>query len=108
MIRKPGPHMGSTALDLFHEKLDWPSPAEIATPSGAGAEIYARLAKRKVGQPLSLRRGGRGVQVGVLTKNPQAEDSEEPVGLLCEFSRTLSSEMLHEVQRLAWNFCRSP
>lgn len=100
--------MGSRALELFHEKLDWPSLAEIATPSGAGAEIYARLAKRKVGQPLRLQAGGRGVRVGVLTKNPHAEDSEEPVGLLCEFSRTLSPKMLHEVQRLAWNFCRSP
>ena len=82
--------MGSKALELFHERLDWPSPPEIATPSGAGAEIYARLAQRKIGQPLRLRAGRRGVRVGVLTKNPQAEDSEEPVGLLCEFSRTLS------------------
>lgn len=100
--------MGSMALDLFHEKLDWPSPADISAPRGAGAEVYSRLAQRKVGQPLRLRMGGRGVQVGVLTKNPQAEDSEEPVGLVCEFSRTLSPEMLHEVQRLAWNFCRAP
>jgi hypothetical protein len=100
--------MGSTTLDFFHEKLDWPTPDEIDSPSGPGAEIYARLAKRKVGHPLRLQFGGRGVKIGVLAKNPRAEDSDEPVGLLCRFSRTLSPKMLHEVQRLAWNFCRTP
>ncbi|MDB5347957.1 MAG: hypothetical protein JWP89_6334 [Schlesneria sp.] len=100
--------MGSTALDFLHEKLDWPTPDEIDSPSGSGAKIYARLAQRKLEQPLRLQAGGRGVKVGVLTKNPQAEDSEEPVGLLCQFNRALSPKMLHEVQRLAWNFCRTP
>ena len=100
--------MGSKALNIFQKRLDWPSPAEIAAPTGPGAEIYARLARRKVGQPLRLQSGGGGVRVGVLTKNPKAEDSEEPVGLLCQFSRTLTPGMLHEVQRLAWNFCRTP
>lgn len=100
--------MGSNALDFFHNRLDWPSPAEIAAPPGPGAEIYARLAERKIGHALRPQLGGGGVRVGVLTKNPHAEDSEEPVGLLCQFSRTLSPRMLHEVQRLAWNFCRAP
>ena len=52
--------MDSTTLDFFHEKLDWPTPDEIDSPSGSGAEIYARLAKRKVGQPLSLQAGDEG------------------------------------------------
>lgn len=100
--------MDTQTLDFLHEKLDWPSPTEIKSPNGAGAKIYSRLAKQKVCQPLRLQMGSRSVDVGVLVKNSLAEDSEEPVGLVCNFSRSLTPGMLHEVQRLAWNFCRTP
>jgi hypothetical protein len=74
--------MGSNTLEFFHERLDWPSAAEITAPKGPGAAVYARLARRKLGQPLRLQSAGGTVRVCVLAKNPQAEDSEAPLGLL--------------------------
>lgn len=46
--------------------------------------------------------------VGVLTTNPDSDDSEAPLGLVCEFPRAVTQATVREMHRLAWNFCRSP
>jgi hypothetical protein len=100
--------MNSPLLDLFHQRLEWPSPADIEAPTGSGAKIYARLAKRKVEQPLRLRLGPNAPNVYALTKNPKADDSEEPVGLFSVSPIAMPSQLVHELHRLAWNFCQCP
>ena len=75
-------------LELVHKKLHWPSPDQILKPSGAGAKFYAELADKKIGQKLRRERhDASGVQVGILSANPQGTDTEAPIAIVCEFPR---------------------
>src|SRR3977135_3541786 len=92
------------SLRLTHEKLGWPSRAEIITPSGEGARVFAELARAKIGSALSSEKD----RIGVLTQNPNASTTESPLAIVCETQRSLGDEHLRELQRLGWNFSRSP
>lgn len=92
-------------LKSLHAQLDWPEPPEIFNPRGAGPRVYARLAKRKLAEPLRLRQEA---DVGVLTSNPTSEEFESPFGIVCQFPHSASPATLRELHKLAWNFCRSP
>lgn len=91
----------------LHVQLDWPTPAEVLAPPGAGAAVYARLARQKLAEPLSLCDDGKGATVGVLTTNPHADESDAPLGIVCHFPRAVRPSTLREAHRLAWSFCRS-
>jgi type I restriction-modification system DNA methylase subunit len=96
-------------LELAHQKLYWPKPGQIWEPSGSGPKFYAQLASEKIGE--KIRRefpdDARGVEVSVLTANPEGEETESPIALICQFIRPVSLEVIKEVHRLAWSFSRT-
>jgi hypothetical protein len=96
------------SLELAHSKLGWPSREEILKPSGAGAQVFARLAQTKIGDTLARQADGAGVRVGVLSANPATSATEPPLAVVCEFQRSASDQTLREMQKLAWNFSRCP
>ena len=95
----------SPLLQEAHEKLGWPRAEEIFAPSGLATQLTAELADQKIGRALRSLTGDRHLRVGVLPSN--ANSTEAPLALVCEFSRPASPEALIEAQRLAWNFSRS-
>jgi len=98
----------SGLLELAHEKLHWPTPQEILEPSGAGPNVYAQLAREKLGRTISKLSDGHGVQIGVLAANPKGDSTETPIALVCDFPGEVSEETLKKTYRLAWNFSRTP
>jgi hypothetical protein len=48
------------------------------------------------------------VQVGVLAANPNGDETEAPIAVVCDFSTPVSEATLRETYRLAWSFSRSP
>lgn len=98
----------SGLLELAHEKLYWPSPSQIWQPSGAGPSIYARLAQEKLQRTIKNLPDGAGVQVGVLAANPNGDETEAPIAVVCDFSTPVSEATLRETYKLAWSFSRSP
>ena len=96
------------SLSIAHEKLGWPSPEDIRNPSGEGAQIFARLARSKIATAISRHPGASDVKIGVLSRNPQATDTEAPLAVVAEFNREASEQTLRLLHRLAWNFSHSP
>jgi hypothetical protein len=70
--------------------------------------MYARLVRDKLGRPLSRIPGAGGVQVGILSPDPWADTTETPLAIICEFSQPVTTDVLREAHKLAWNFSRSP
>lgn len=95
----------SPLLQEAHEKLGWPRAEEIFAPLGLATQLTAELADQKIGRALRELTGDRYLRVGVLPSN--ANSTEAPLALVCEFSRPAPPEALIEAQRLAWNFSRS-
>lgn len=98
----------SGLLELAHKKLHWPTPEQILEPSGAGPSVYARIAREKLGRTISKLSDGHGVQIGVLSANPQGDSTETPIALVCDFPGEVSEETLKKTYRLAWSFSRTP
>ena len=95
-------------LDLAHEKLGWPSRNEILKPPGEGVRVFADLAKAKIGDALARQPGGANARIGVVASNPNTSATEPPLAVVCEFRQRVSDQTLRELQRLAWNFSKSP
>jgi type I restriction-modification system DNA methylase subunit len=98
----------SGLLELAHEKLHWPTPQEILEPSGAGPSVYARIAREKLGRTISKLSDGYGVQIGVLSANPQGDSTETPIALVCDFPTEVSEDTIRKTYQLAWSFSRTP
>ena len=58
-----------------HKQLAWPSPEQILDPSGAGPNVFAQLAKDKLGKAIGRLQDGAGVKVGVLSASPEDQRS---------------------------------
>jgi N-6 DNA Methylase len=98
------------AMSLYeaHKQFAWPSPDQILDPSGAGPNVFAHLAKEKLGKALERLQDGTGVKVGILAASPEDDATESPLAIVCEFQRTASEKTLQEAHRLAWNFSYAP
>jgi N-6 DNA Methylase len=96
------------SLNIAHEKLGWPSPEDIRNPSGEGVQIFARLARAKIATTISRLPNASDVKVGVLSRNPQATDTEAPLAVVAEFNREPDDQTLSLLHRLAWNFSHTP
>ena len=94
-------------MQTEHE-LGWPNEQLILDPPGAGAAVNVALAREKIGQSLKFFDGTEDVQVGTLSPDPMAKETQPPVALVCVFPRLASPQTLAELQRLAWNFSRTP
>jgi hypothetical protein len=68
---------------------------------------YARQIKTKIGDALVNKFGSDAeVETGILSSNADADSSEAPIAIVCQFKRAVSDDVLREAQRLAWNFTR--
>ncbi|MFO0056001.1 MAG: SAM-dependent DNA methyltransferase, partial [Dolichospermum sp.] len=98
----------SGLLELAHQNLHWPTPKEILEPSGAGPSVYAGIAREKLGRTISKLSDGYGVQIGVLSANPQGDSTETPIALVCDFPTEVSEDTIRKTYQLAWSFSRTP
>lgn len=94
-------------LQTVHRALGWPSRDEIFSPRGAGPAVYARLANQKLADPIRHLEDARDVRAGVLVGNPESDQSDDPLGVVCEFSSPITDATLREAHKLAWSFSRS-
>ncbi|MEP0748797.1 N-6 DNA methylase [Coleofasciculus sp. FACHB-501] len=96
-------------LELAHERLYWPEPDQIWEPSGSGPKVYAQLASEKIGEKIrrEFPEDARGVEVSVLAPNPEGDETEAPIAIVCQFSKPVSPAILRETHRLAWSFSRA-
>jgi hypothetical protein len=98
----------SISLATAHAELGWPAPEEIRCPVGSGANIFAALARAKIGGALSRFEDARDAVVGVLMTDSRASTTESPLGVVVEFQREASEAALRELHRFVWNFSQSP
>lgn len=100
----------SAALTLadLHANLGWPLVAELTHPTGAGANVFATLAREKIGRVLAQLRDGKDAVVGVLMGNSQTQATEPPLALVVQFMREAEDATLCELHRMAWNFSHCP
>jgi len=75
-------------------------------PGGAGPRIIAELAKRKI--ETAIKRQNIDVSVGILAPDSNSDRTEDPLAIVCDFSRPVHEGVLKETHRLAWSFSRSP
>jgi len=96
-------------LELAHERLYWPEPSQIWHPSGSGPKVYSQLASEKIGEKIKRKfpDDARGLDVSVLAANPEGDETEAPIAIVCQFSKTVTPEVIKETHRLAWSFSRA-
>jgi len=95
-------------IDRVHKELNWPVASEIYQPSGAGPRMLAELVQRKLQNPLCRMEKGIDLRVGILSRDPMADDTASPLAIVCEFPRPVSNQIIREAHRLAWNFSHAP
>jgi hypothetical protein len=61
-----------------------------------------------LGRALARRGDVPGVKIGILAGDSEADATEPPLAVVCEFQTTASDAAIEEAHRLAWNFCRAP
>jgi len=86
--------------------LGWPKPSLILDPRGEGAAVCASLVKQKIGEPLKREFSGLVVETGILTPDPNGQDTTAPLAVVCQFPTGAPDEALKEAHRRAWNFSR--
>ncbi len=99
----------SRILELAHENLYWPEPSQIWEPRGSGPKVYAQLASEKIGEKIKRKfpSDTKGLKVSVLAANPEGDETESPIAIICQFVSTVSPEVIKETHRLAWSFSRA-
>jgi N-6 DNA Methylase len=98
----------SISLAKLQTVLGWPAQADMVHPKGAGAAVFASLAREKIGRTLAHFSDGQQAVVGVLMADSQTDSTEPPMALVVDFGCTASEETLRELHRMAWNFSHSP
>ncbi len=88
--------------------MKWPAGEAIFSPSGIGPRLLAELAQEKIQAVMRRCPDGGDAQVGILTKNPDSDNTEAPLAVVCEFPRPVSDATLAFCHRLAWLFVRAP
>jgi hypothetical protein len=96
------------SLHRTHAVLGWPTPKEITHPQGAGAAVFAALAREKIGRVLARFGDAAGATVGILVAEPYSDGTQAPLGIVVSFTGPASEQTLRELQRLCWNFSHSP
>ena len=96
------------SLQRTEIELGWPPKEQILQPQGAGAAVNATLAREKVGRSLGSLEGAADAQIGILSLDPSTNETQAPLALVCNFLRPVPVQTLAELQRLAWNFSRTP
>jgi hypothetical protein len=93
--------------DDAHQFFGWPARPQVFDPKGAGAHLYAEEVKRKIRAELRRQFHNLSVETGVLTADPNSDNTEAPIAVVCEFPSGATEEALKQAHRLAWNFSRT-
>ncbi len=96
------------ALRAAHKDLGWPSPERILQPDSAVSQMWARLARQKVGGAVRRAAPALDMDVGVLVSDPEGENQAELLALVCVFARPIGNNVLSTLLDVAWNFSRAP
>jgi len=96
------------AIDRVQQELNWPVASEIFQPSGSGPCMLAELVQRKLQDPLRRMENGIDLRVGILSRDPMADETASPLAIVCEFPQPVSNQIIREAHRLAWNFSHAP
>ena len=91
------------SLTAANRYLAWPPPEKVTRPRGGAPAVYARQVEQKIGGALK-RKFALAVTTGILVPNSDADTSEAPLAIVCQFPRAVADEVLRETHRLAWNF----
>jgi hypothetical protein len=91
-------------LDDFSNQLGWPSAERVTSPKGGAQEHYARQIRTKIGDALTKLTKEVKVETGIVSSNSDADSSEAPLAIVCQFDQAVGDDVLREAQRLAWNF----
>lgn len=95
-------------FDAITPELHLPfSSDEVFSPDGAGAKVYADLANEKIGRVIERDKGVK-PKVGILVANPKAKETQQIIGIICEFKNKIDQNVIDLAHKLCWNFCRSP
>lgn len=95
-------------LEQAANRYGWPAAQVILDPPGAGPARHVQVLRQKLEGTLRRRPDAARVRVGLLTRDPDADATEDPLAVVCEFPTSASSETLLEAHRLAWSFSRAP
>lgn len=95
-------------LQQAHNFLGWPKRDDIFHPRGAGPQVISYLANTKIGREIRRFNNSEDVNIGILTSSPNNDTTSAPLGIICEFSKPISEEVLLKAQKLAWNFSWAP
>jgi hypothetical protein len=93
--------------DDAHQFFGWPARPQVFDPKGAGARLYADEVKRKICAELQRQFPKLSVEAGVLAADPNSDNTEAPIAVVCEFPSGATDEALKQAHRLAWNFSRT-
>ena len=96
------------SLETTHRWLGWPTPTDITNPQGAGASVFARLVREKIGNTLWRLPHAREARIGVLMADSNSSTSEPPVAIVAEFDSSITANSVRELHRLSWNFSHAP
>lgn len=95
-------------FDAITPKLNIPfSSEEVFSPDGAGARVYADLANEKIGKVIEREKNIK-PKVGILVANPKAKETQQIIGIICQFNHQIDQDVIDLAHKLCWNFCRSP
>lgn len=97
----------TVSYDRIQQWLGWPDREQAFAPSGAGANAFVEFAQKKIQGALNSEHRGTAVKIGVIAADPNSDNSEAPLALLCEFPRAASDAILDLVHKLAWNLSRT-
>lgn len=95
-------------IDRVQQELNWPVASEIFQPSGSGPRMLAELVQRKIEDPLRRMENGIDLRIGILSRDPMADETASPLAIVCEFPQPVSNQIIREAHRLAWNFSHAP
>ena len=71
-------------------------------PSGAGPQVFTRLARQKLEVPIRRLGDSHQARVGIVTGNQASDNTEAPIAIVCDFDNAVSPNTLRETQKLAW------
>jgi type I restriction-modification system DNA methylase subunit len=94
-------------FDAIIKKFRIPfSTNEIASPKGAGAKVYSDLANEKIGKVIERKKNVK-AKIGILVANPETKETQHPIAIICEFTKSVTQDIVDLAHKLCWNFCRS-
>ena len=91
-------------FEILQEKLGWPRKEFVFKPKGEGVKINHAFISEKLKRHLN----NIEFNVGVLSANPNSDDTSAILSIVCEFKKPITSDQTKELHKIAWNLSKSP